>query len=105
MLKAEVMQIATPHQTTTNLKSFPSQPFIDEIPTFPSNCLFNKGREIQIGEGWWWCLPSTPALGRQRQANLQKFKSSLVYSERFRTASARQRNPALNIQKQTNKQK
>ena len=30
-------------------------------------------------QAWQWCTPLTPALGRQRQAELCQFEASLVY--------------------------
>ena len=46
--------------------------------------------------GHWWCMPLIPALGRQRQANLCEFETSLVYTVSSRTTSkAIQGNPVL----------
>ena len=43
--------------------------------------------------GWWW--PLIPALGRQRQVDLE-FKASLVYRMSSGTAKATERNPVSN---------
>ena len=50
-----------------------------------------------------WHTPLTPALERQRQADLCEFEGSLVYRVSSRTVRASQRNPVL--RKPTNKQK
>jgi hypothetical protein len=47
----------------------------------------------------WWHTSLIPALGRQRQVDLE-FEATLVYRGSFRTARATQRNP---VSKQTNK--
>jgi hypothetical protein len=50
----------------------------------------------------WWYTPLIPALGRQRQAELCKFKSSLVYKVSSRPT---QRNPVSTPHPETNKNK
>jgi len=51
-----------------------------------------------------WHTAVIPALGRQRQAHLCEFKSTLLYRVSSRTARATQRNPVLkNKQKKKNK--
>jgi hypothetical protein len=60
---------------------------------------------FKIGQqqgGAWWCTPFTPALERQRQADL-KFEVSLIYRTRYRTAGTIQRNPVSEKKTQTNK--
>ena len=48
-----------------------------------------------------WCTPLIPTLRRQRQADLCKFKTSLVYRASSRTARAvTQRNPVLKKEKE-----
>jgi hypothetical protein len=54
------------------------------------------------GARWW---PLGPALRSQRQADLCEFEASLVYRTSSRTVRATQRNPDLEKQNQTNKQK
>lgn len=39
-----------------------------------------------------------PALGKQKQMELCKFKASLVYRTSFKTAKAKQQNPVLENQ-------
>ena len=47
-------------------------------------------------------MPLIPALGKQKQADLCEFKTSLVYKENSRTASAvTQKNAVSKKQKQT----
>lgn len=49
---------------------------------------------VKKGFSWvWWRTPLIPMLRRQRQANLNKFETMLVYKERFRIGRATQRNP------------
>ena len=53
----------------------------------------------------WWCTPLIPALGRQRQADLCEFETTLVYRASTKTGSkAIQINP-VSKNKQTSKQK
>ena len=52
----------------------------------------------------WWCTPLTPALGRQRQADLCEFKVSLVYRGSSRTAKGYIKKLCPEKPKQTNKQ-
>jgi hypothetical protein len=47
----------------------------------------------------WWCTQLTPALVRQRQADLSEFKASSVYRVRSKIANATHRNPVLNLEK------
>ena len=50
-----------------------------------------KGQQVA---SQWWCMHLIPALGKQRQANLYEFKTSLVYRVCSRTTKAvAQRNP------------
>jgi hypothetical protein len=46
-----------------------------------------------------------PALRRQKQADLCKFETSLIYKESSRTARATQRNPVSKQNKNKNKNK
>lgn len=39
-------------------------------------------------DGWWWPMPLTPALQRQRKGDLCEFKASMVYSVSSRIAKA-----------------
>jgi hypothetical protein len=48
-------------------------------------------------------MPLIPALGRQRQAGVSEFKTSLVYRVSSRTARAIQRNPVSKKQNKTKK--
>jgi hypothetical protein len=65
---------------------------------------------LKTTNSWaWWYIPliptrtPSPALGRQRQADLCEFKASFVYIVSSRTARAVQRDPVSKITKQ-NKQ-
>lgn len=49
-------------------------------------------------------VPSIIALGRQRQAHLYEFETSLIYTVSYRLAKATQRTLFWNTNKQTNKQ-
>jgi hypothetical protein len=42
----------------------------------------------------WWCIPVVSALEKQRQVDLYKFQTSLVYRVSPRTVRATKRNPA-----------
>ena len=51
---------------------------------------------VKTNCGVWWCTPLTPALRRQRQADLYEFEASLVYIVSSRTVRAvTHRNPVL----------
>ena len=45
--------------------------------------------------GQWWRTPLTPALRRQRQADLSEFEASLVYRVGSRTGSKATDKPCL----------
>jgi hypothetical protein len=48
--------------------------------------------------GLWWCMPLIPALGKQRQADLCKFETSLIYRESSRIVKATLKDPVSNKQ-------
>ena len=53
----------------------------------------------------WWQTPLMPTFGRQKQADVCEFKTSLVYKVSSRTTRAvTQRNPVLKKKKSKTKQ-
>jgi hypothetical protein len=51
-----------------------------------------------------WRMPLSPALGRQMQADLCEFGTSMSYRGSSKTARATQRNPVLKKKKEKQKQ-
>jgi hypothetical protein len=45
-----------------------------------------KASKNKLGAWQWWCMPSMPALRRQRHVDFCEFEASLVYIESLRPA-------------------